>query len=148
VLAALGGAAGGYTLYVKDGKPVYEYNFFAHERYKIASSEKLSPGAAVIRVDFKYDGGGFGKGGTVSLFINDKKVGEGRVAKSVPSRFGAESFDVGMDAGSPVSDDYRSPFAYAGTIRKVQIRLAPSALSANDQEKVRHAAGKAAMAIE
>jgi arylsulfatase A-like enzyme len=148
VLAALGGAAGGYTLYVKDGKPVYEYNFFAHERYKIASSEKLSPGAAVIRVDFKYDGGGFGKGGTVSLFINDKRVGEGRVDKSVPSRFGAESFDVGMDAGSPVSEDYRSPFAYAGTISRVQIRLGPSALSANDQEKVRHAARKAAMAIE
>jgi arylsulfatase len=102
----------------------------------------------VIRVDFKYDGGGFGRGGTVSLFINDKKVGEGRIDKSAPSRFGAESFDVGMDAGSPVSEDYRSPFAYAGTIRKVQIRLAPSALSANDQKKVRHAARKAAMAIE
>jgi len=61
---------------------------------------------------------------------------------------GAESFDVGMDAGSPVSEEYRSPFAYAGTIRKVQIRLAPSALSASDQEKVRHAARKAAMTIE
>ncbi len=111
VLVAEGGAAGGYTLYIKDGKPVYEYNYFAHERYKVASSESLSPGPAVIRVDFKYDGG-IGKGGTATLFINDKKVDEGRIEKTCSSRFGAESFDVGMDNGSPVSEAYEPPFAY------------------------------------
>ena len=142
-----GGAPGGYTLYIKDGKPVYEYNFFAHERYTITSSETLSPGPAVVRVDFKYDGG-IGKGGTASLFINDKKVGEGRIEKTCPSRFGAESFDVGMDNGSPVSEDYRAPFAYAGTIKKVEIHLAPSALSASDRKAVRDAERKAALAIE
>jgi arylsulfatase len=147
VLAAEGGAAGGYTLYIKDGKPVYEYNYMAHERYKVASAEALSPGPATIRVDFKYDGG-VGNGGTVSLFINDKKVGEKRMDKSVPSRFGPESFDVGMDNGSPVSEDYQPPFAYAGTIKKVQIHIAPSALNANDQEKVRNAEHDAAIAIE
>src|SRR6185436_9889543 len=95
VLVAEGGAPGGFTLYVKDGKPVYEYNFFGHERYKIAGSQAIAPGPAVVRVDFKYDGGGFGKGGTVTLFIDDRKVGEGRVDKTTPSRFGAENFDVG-----------------------------------------------------
>jgi len=148
VLVAEGGAAGGYTLYVKDGKPVYEYNYFAHERYKVAGSETLPPGPARIRLEFKYDGNGFGRGGTASLFVNDRKVCEGRIDKTCPSRFGAESFDVGMDAGSPVSEEYRSPFAYAGTLRKVEIHLAPAALSASDQETVRHAASKAAMAIE
>ena len=103
VLVAEGGAAGGYTLYIKDRKPVYEYNFMAHERYKITSSQKLSAGRAVIRVDFKYDDG-IGKGGTLSLFINDKKVGEARIEKTCPSRFGPESFDVGMDNGSPVTE--------------------------------------------
>jgi arylsulfatase len=126
----------------------HEYNFAAHERYRIAGSEALPPGPAVIRVDFKYDGGGIGKGGVVTLFVNDRKVGEGRIDKTVPSRFGAESFDVGMDNGSPVSENYQPPFAYRGTIKKVQIRILPSALSANDQEKVRHAARKAAMALE
>jgi arylsulfatase len=148
VLVAEGGTAGGYTLYIKGGTPVYEYNYMAHERYKVASSETVSPGPTQIRVDFKYDGGGIGKGGTATLFINDKKVGEGRIDKTVPSRFGAEPFDVGMDNGSPVSENYQPPFAYAGTIKKVEIHVAPSALSASDKEKVRIAERKAAMTIE
>jgi arylsulfatase A-like enzyme len=147
VLVAEGGAAGGYSLYIKDGKPVYEYNYFAHERYKITSSEALSPGRAVIRVDFKYDGG-IGKGGTATLFINDKKVGEGRIEKTCPSRFGAESFDVGMDNGSPVSDAYESPFAYTGSIKKVEIKIQPPTLSASDQQAVRDMERAAALTIE
>jgi arylsulfatase A-like enzyme len=147
VLVAEGGAAGGYTLYIKDGKPVYEYNYFAHERYKIISSETLSPGSAVIRVDFKYDGG-IGKGGMAALFINEKKVGEGRIDKTCPSRFGAESFDVGMDNGSPVSEAYEPPFAYGGTIKKVTIHIEPLALSASDQQTVRDAEIAAALTIE
>jgi hypothetical protein len=147
VLMAEGGAAGGYTLYIKDGKPVYEYNYFAHERYKVASSESLSPGPAVIRVDFKCDGG-IGKGGTLAPFINDKKVGEGRIEKTCPSRFGAESFDVGMDNGSPVSEAYEPPFAYGGIIKKVTINIQPSTLSASDQQAVRDEERAAALAIE
>jgi arylsulfatase len=138
VLVAEGGAAGGYALFIKDGRPVYEYNYFAHERYKVTSSETLSPGPAVIRVDFKYDGG-IGKGGTVSLFINDKKVGEGRVEKTCAGRFGAESFDVGMDNGSPVSEAYEPPFAYGGTIKTVKIRIQLPVLSASEQQSIRDA---------
>jgi arylsulfatase A-like enzyme len=147
VLVAEGGAAGGYSLYIKDGTPVYEYNYFAHERYKVTSSEVLSPGPAVIRVDFKYDGG-IGKGGTATLFINDKKVGEGRVEKTCPSRFGAESFDVGMDNGSPVSEAYEPPFAYAGTIKNVEIKIQDRTLSASDQQAVRDMERAASLTIE
>src|SRR4029077_17583110 len=148
VLVAEGGAAGGYTLYIKDAKPVYEYNFFAHERYKVTSSETLSPGPAVVRVDVKYDGGGVGKGESASLFANDKKVGGGRIEKSVPSRFGAEDFDVGMDTGSPVSEVYEPPFTYAGTIKKVTVTIQPSALGARDQKAVRDMERVAALTIE
>jgi len=147
VLVAEGGAAGGYTLYIKDGKPIYEYNYMAHQRYRVAGGEALSPGPATIRVDFKYDGG-VGKGGTATLFINDKKVGEGRIEKTCPSRFGPEGFDVGMDNGSPVSEAYEGPFAYTGIIKKVQIHIALSNLSAGDQEKVNNAARDAAMVME
>jgi arylsulfatase len=77
VLVAEGGAAGGFTLYVKEGRPAYEYNYMAHERYRSPSSEALAPGPTRIRVDFKYDGAASGKGGTATLFVNDKKVGEG-----------------------------------------------------------------------
>jgi arylsulfatase len=148
VLVAEGGSAGGYTLYIKDGKPVYEYNYFAHEQYRVTGSETLSPGPTVIRVAFKYDGGGVGKGGVATLFINGKKVGEGRIEKTCPSRFGAESFDVGMDNGSPVSDAYEAPFAYAGTIKKVTIKIEPSNLSASDQQTVRDEERAAALSIE
>ncbi|HEY2799363.1 MAG TPA: arylsulfatase [Chthoniobacterales bacterium] len=147
VLVAEGGAAGGYTLYIKDGKPVYEYNYMAHKRYKLAGVEPVSPGPAVIRVDFKYDGG-VGKGGSATLFVNDKKVAEARIDKTVPSRFGPESFDVGMDNASPVSKDYEPPFAYLGTIKKVDIHIAPSNLSASDRKKVLDGARNAAMGLE
>jgi len=62
VLTARGGFAGGYSLYVKDGKPTYEYNWFGEARYQVRSSQKLSPGSAPIRMEFKYDGGGIAKG--------------------------------------------------------------------------------------
>src|SRR5258705_6554117 len=146
VLVAEGGVGGGFTLYIKDGKPVYEYNFMAHEQYKVISSEALSSGPAVIRVDFKYDGG-IGKGGIASLLVNHKKVGEGRIEKTCPSRFGPVSFDVGMDNAPPGSEAYEGPFAYTGTIKKVEIHISP-ALSASDKRQVRLAELKALMGIE
>jgi arylsulfatase len=140
VLVAAGGIVAGYVLYVKDGRPTYEYNWFSQQRYKIASSERLSPGPATIRVDFKYDGGGVGKGGVVTLFVNDKKVGEGRVEKTVLGRYSAdETFDIGMDTGSPVSDDYTSPNPYTGTLHKVLIHLQPTDHTENDIKTIRKA---------
>jgi arylsulfatase A-like enzyme len=140
VLVAAGGVVGGYVLYVKDGKPTYEYNWFSQQRYRVESSEKLSSGAATVRMDFKYDGGGVGKGGVVTLFINDKKVGEGRVDKTILGRYSAdETFDIGMDTGSPVSDDYKSPNPYTGTLRKVEIHLEPTDHAEIDIKAIRRA---------
>lgn len=134
VLVAAGGVVAGYALYIKDGKPTYEYNWFTQSRYKVTSAEKLKPGASTIRVEFKYDGGGVGKGGKVSLFVNDKKVGEGTVEKTVPGRFSAdETFDIGKDTGSPVSADYASPNPFTGKLKRVNIKLETSTLS--DAEK-------------
>jgi len=145
VLVAAGGIVAGYVLYVKDGKPTYEYNWFSQQRYKMTSGDTLSPGPATIRVDFKYDGGGVGKGGIVSLFINDKKVGEGRVDKTVLGRYSAdETFDIGMDTGSPVSDDYKSPNPYTGVLQKVLIHLQPTNHTENDIKTIR----KAELAVE
>jgi len=136
VLVAAGGIVGGYALYIKDGKPTYEYNWFTQTRYKVTSSEKLQPGPNTIRVEFKYEGGGVGKGGTVSLFVSDKKVGEGKIAKTVPGRFSAdETFDIGRDTGSPVSADYASPNPFTGKIKQVNIKLEASKLSDEEQRK-------------
>ena len=66
----------------------------------------------------------------------------------MPKAQTGESFDVGMDNGSPASESYRPPFAYAGTIRKVQIHLAPSRLSSSEQEQIRDATRQIAMGVE
>src|SRR5262249_48228139 len=107
--------------------------------YKVTSSQPLPEGPATIRVEFVSDGG-VGKGGKVGLYVNDKKVGEGRVDKTVPGRFSAdETFDIGMDTGSPVSTDYKSPNSFTGRIRKVTSDLAPLAPATRGEiEKLEH----------
>jgi arylsulfatase len=149
VLVAQGGVAGGYVLYVKDGRSVYEYNMNTIERFKIMGLETLSPGPNVIRMEFRYDGGGLGKGGIVILFVNDKKVGEGRIGRTNWGRFSAdETFDIGEDTGSPVGTGYVSPNRFTGTIKKVVIVTAPAKLTAEEREKLRIMERKVRLAIE
>ena len=76
-----------------------------------------------MRVEFAYDGGGLGKGGNVSLYLNGEKTGEGRVEATVPMVFSAdETTDVGSDSATPVSDDYGSlDSEFNGKVRWVQI---------------------------
>jgi hypothetical protein len=81
--------------------------------------------------------------------VNDKKVGEGRIDKTEPIRFSTnQTFDTGLDSASSVSTEYQPPFRYTGTLKKVEIEVAPAQLSASDQEKLREAERKAVMAIE
>jgi arylsulfatase A-like enzyme len=149
VLVAAGGTVGGYTLFVEGGKPTYEYNWFGISRYRVTSSEAIPAGKSTVRVEFKYDGGGLAKGGTVSMFINDKKVGEGRVDKTIFARFSAdETFDTGLDTGSPVSDRYRSPSTFTGALNRVEIDIAPTKLTAEEQEQIEKANRAVASAVE
>jgi arylsulfatase len=137
VLVAAGGLVGGYVLFVKDGKAVYEYNWFSQERYRVTSPDSLPVGKSVIRVEFKYDGNGVGKGGTVTLFMNGTKVGESRVDKTILGRFSAdETFDTGLDTGTPVSELYASPFKFTGKLQKLEIDVAPTNLSADDERQI------------
>jgi arylsulfatase len=100
----------------------------------------LTPGKHAIRFEFKYDGGGVGKGGTGTLFVDGKEVAKGRIEKTILGRFSAdETFDTGEDTGSPVSDLYKAPFRFGGTIKKVEINLAPEKLGAVDLEKLKKA---------
>ena len=140
MLVAAGGTVGGYALFVKDGKPMYEYNYFTVERFKVAGKDALTPGKHSIRFEFKYDGGGIGKGGAGTIFVDGKEVAKGRIDKTVTVRYSAdETFDTGEDTGSPVSDAYKAPFRFKGTILKTQIDLAPEKLGAADLEKLKTA---------
>jgi arylsulfatase A-like enzyme len=102
-LIAQGGRFGGWSLYVKDGIPAYAYNFLGLKSTTVASSSKLAPGPAKLRLQFDYDGGGPGKGGNAVLFVNDEKVAEGRIDLTQAGIFSAdETADVGIDLGTPV----------------------------------------------
>ena len=121
VLVAAGGAQGGYSLFVKDGKPVYEYNWLGQNRYRVVSSQLLPAHKSEIRVEFKYDGGGAAKG-NVTMFLNGKPVAKGRVEMtSFPRGSSEKTFGVGLDSGSPVSDQYVAPFKFTGMIDRIEI---------------------------
>jgi hypothetical protein len=106
VIAAVGGITGGWSLYAKNGKPKYCYNFFGLQETYVEGDAAIPPGQHQVRMEFKYDGGGIGKGGKVSIFVDGKKAGEGRVEQTEPFAFGEESLDIGHEAGSPVTADY------------------------------------------
>jgi arylsulfatase len=125
VIVSQGGLFGGWSLYAKDGKPKLAYNWLAREKYYIEGGERLPEGKATLVYDFTYDGGGLHKGGTGTLSINGKKVGEGRIEKTHGAvwSLAGETADVGKDAYSPVCDDY-DPWnnAFTGTINTVKIK--------------------------
>jgi arylsulfatase len=84
----------------------------------------LPKGKTKLAVDFKYDGGGMGKGGAITLTANGKKIAEGRLEKSIPVQFSlGEGLDVGEDVGSPVDFTYKLPFKFGGQIEKVTVDL-------------------------
>jgi len=141
-----GGRFNGIGLYLLGGKPVFHYNLVGVSRTTVAGPDKLAPGKHVILLDFKYDGGGIGKGGTATLTVGDKQVAQGRIERTIPFRVSVdETLDIGEDTGTPVSEDYHVPFKFTGDINRVVIRLSDSPLSAEDEEQIRRA--KAAINI-
>jgi len=104
VILTQGGRFGGWSLYMKNGKPEFMYNFLGLDRYVVTSSEKLPMGIATVRFEFDYDGGGVGKGGDGTLYVNDKSVATARIEKTQPLIFSAdETADVGLDNQTPVA---------------------------------------------
>jgi arylsulfatase A-like enzyme len=102
-LIAQGGRFGGWSLYVRDGVPGYHYNLLGMQQFPVVATEKLAAGKHVIRLEFAYDGPGLAKGGTATLFVNDKQVAEGKLPATQPMIFSAdETADVGIDLGTPV----------------------------------------------
>jgi arylsulfatase len=121
-----GGRFGGWSLYMKDGKPAYTYNFLGLERYTVTAPEALASGPATVILDFAYDGGGAGKGGKAMLFVDGKQVAEGRVEKTQPNVFSAdETADVGMDNQTPVAEGIGigADTRFTGTINRITLEV-------------------------
>ena len=134
VLVAEGGAGAGYTLYVKDRRPSYTYNFFRRQITTIAGTEPLPPGKSVVELRFVYDGGGRGLGATVTLSVNGKTVGQSRLERTVPAAYSfEETFNVGEDSASAVGP-YAAPFAFTGTLERLELRASAPAVTPAPQK--------------
>jgi arylsulfatase A-like enzyme len=135
VILAQGGRFGGWSLWMKQGRPVFVYNWLGLERYLIAGSEVVPAGAVTIRFEFAYDGGKPGAGGKGTIFVNGTKVAGGRIPQTQAFAFSVDDgADVGMDEGTPVTEKYQVPAAFTGVIDKVTIDVKP--VGAADQKAV------------
>ena len=125
VIIAQGGKFGGWSLYATDGRPAFVYNVLGIHEFKTAAAEPIPTGTHQVRMEFNYDGGGLGKGGDVTLFIDGEKACDGRVEFTQAMVFSAdETTDVGKDTGTPVASDYTGASSrFTGRIGWVQIDL-------------------------
>jgi arylsulfatase len=141
VTVAQGGCFAGWSLYVKDGILKYAQNFFDIEYSYVEAEGKLPDGTVNVRYHFNFDGEQPGAGGTGTLHINDKKVGKGRITKTVPFVFSAdETLDVGGDLAMPVTDDYPvgEKNKFKGTLNWVRIDLEEDDVSHLEPEEQKY----------
>jgi arylsulfatase len=123
---SMGGLDGGYGLYVRDNRPVFAGNFLGRTVARAEATTPLPRGVVKVRGEFKYDGGGMGKGGTLVLTIDGKKAGEARMEHTQAITLGlGGALDIGEDTGSAVDEDYTPPFRFTGSIREVTLELQP-----------------------
>ena len=136
IILAQGGRFGGWSLYLKDGKPTYCYNFLGLQQFKVSALQAVAPGKATIRMNFDYDGGGLGKGGTATLLVNGQQVANGRIERTQPLVFSAdETAGVGVDTATPVTNDYKEhDNAFTGKILKVVVDVKPIGASSKAEE--------------
>lgn len=121
VIVCQGGKFGGLSLYVKNGKPTFSYNYLGLGTTTITANKALKPGKNTVVFDFAYDGGGQGKGGLGTISINGEKAGEGRLEKTQPGVFSVDDLaDIGVDEGPWVAD-YGKSSKFTGRIKKVTI---------------------------
>jgi arylsulfatase len=125
VLVCSGGLYGGYTFYIVDNRLAYEYNAYNEDRFQIKANKPLSAGKVELKAVFE---AGEKLNGKVTLFVNGENVGEGGVDRIMPGTFSlSETFDVGMDTGTPVSKDYTRDNTFSGTLDRVVVSLKPVA---------------------
>ncbi len=131
VIVAQGGNIGGWALYAKDGKLRYCYNFLGIHYFYVGADQPLTAGEHQVRMEFAYAGGGLGKGGTATLFVDGKQVAQGPVAITAAMIFSADDgCDVGVDNGSVVSPEYpAAKNRFTGTVKGVQIAIAEDAVN-------------------
>jgi arylsulfatase len=147
MLITQGGRFAGWGLFVLGGKPVFCYNLAGVERTCVTGKDALPAGKHAVELAFKYDGPGLGKGGTAALSVDGKPAGQGKLTRTLPFRMSLdETLDCGEDTGTPVSEDYRVPFRFTGTIGKVAIRIGDETLTPAEKRELDEVRGRGVMA--
>jgi hypothetical protein len=119
-----GGRFNGIGFYVQDGKPVFLYNLLNMDRTRIAAKDALKPGKHTVLVKFDFPGKQPGGPADVTLLVDGKETAKERIKKTIPLRISLdETMDIGEDAGTPVSEEYKVPFTFKGTLGKVVVEL-------------------------
>ena len=132
VIVAQGGSIGGWSLYLKEGRPKYCYNLLGVQHFYVESDREVSDGTHQVRMEFTYAGGGLGKGGTVTLYVDGTPVGSGEVAATAAMIFSADdTCDVGTEGGALVTADYPDPNTFTGEINWVEIAVSDAAEDAD-----------------
>ena len=125
-ICAIGGVGSGWSLYIKDEQLVYCYNNNG-KLYDVRSTKKV-PAGGKIKLRFEFEKTGkekFGAGGIGRSYMNNEKVGEAEIPQTVRFIYALdETFDIGRDTGTPVTDEYKASAVFTGTIKKVVIDLA------------------------
>jgi arylsulfatase len=153
VVITQGGRFGGWAMLLEDSKPEFVYAFSnqPQHKYRVASKDKLAAGKHTIKLDFQYEGPGYGKGGTGTLSVDGNEVAKAKIGRTIPVRFSLdETMDVGLDTGTPVVEDYvdKMPFRFTGTLNKVVVELGKSGLATADQKALKLANDRAEQAAE
>src|SRR5208283_2979020 len=152
MIVTLGGRFGGYGLYLLKGKPVFVYNLLNLKQYRweggVGGADwlgaSLKPGKHTIVFDFKYDGPGFGKGGTGVLSVDGRMLARQTMEHTIPFLMAIdETFDIGSDTRTSVDDSYKLPFRFNGTINKLTFNLGQEKLSDEDREVMKKALASA-----
>jgi arylsulfatase A-like enzyme len=137
MLVTDGGRFSGYGFYLLKGVPVLTWNLLQLEKVKWQGKEALAPGKHTLEFDWKYDGPGLGKGGTGTLKVDGQVVDTKPMPKSLPVGIGwVETFNVGIDTGTPVDEDYQVPFPFTGKLDKLTVKLGPEELTDAEREMI------------
>jgi arylsulfatase len=124
------------VFHIGRGRPVFVYNFLDLERFRWRGLSSLDAGKHTIVFDFKYDGPGPAKGGTGVLTVDGKEVARKTIPHTIPLLMSIdETFDIGLDTRTPADFTYDVPFAFTGTIDKLNYKLGPSQMTAEEQKK-------------
>jgi arylsulfatase A-like enzyme len=139
VLLSQGTAAGGYSMFIQDGRLHYVHNYVGRGLYKVSTPDPLAPGAHQLRFEFEPTGQpdmakGQGAPGRLQLYVDGELTAEAEAQVTTPFMLNPGALTCGANPGSPVTPDYPSPFRFTGTLRTVTVDVSGELITDSESE--------------